>query len=242
MTSGSIGLNYNLALIQAGHPVNEFYGFIIDGIFQTQADVDNHAVQVPGNDPYNRTSAGDIRFKDLNNDGVINDLDRAFTGNPNPTFMFALNNSITYKGFDLGLFLQGVAGNKIFNANRLYTEAMSVAQNQTTETLDRWTGEGTSNYVPRAIFNDPNKNTRPSDRFVEDGSYLRIKNLTLGYTLPSSLTKKAHMSSVRVYASGLNMFTFTRYTGFDPEVGTSGIDNNVYPVTATYSLGINIGF
>ncbi len=242
MTSGSIGLNYNLALIQAGHPVNEFYGFIVDGIFQTQEEADNHAVQVPGNDPYSRTSAGDIRFKDLNNDGVINDLDRAFTGNPNPTFMFALNNSITYKGFDLGLFLQGVAGNKIFNANRLYTEAMSVAQNQTTETLNRWTGEGTSNSVPRAVFNDPNKNTRPSDRYVENGSYLRIKNLTLGYTLPSSLTDKAHMSSVRVYASGLNMFTFTQYTGFDPEVGTSGIDNNVYPVTATYSLGINIGF
>ena len=242
MTSGSIGLNYNLALIQAGHPVNEFYGFIIDGIFQTQAEVDNHAVQVPGNDPYNRTSAGDIKFRDLNNDGVINDLDRAFTGNPNPTFIFALNNSFTFKGFDLSLFLQGVAGNKIFNANRLYTEAMSVAQNQTTETLDRWTGEGTSNSMPRAIFNDPNKNTRPSDRYVENGSYLRIKNLTLGYTLPASLTEKAHLSSVRVYASGLNMYTFTEYTGFDPEVGTSGIDNNVYPVTATYSFGVNIGF
>lgn len=242
MTSGSIGLNYNLALIQAGHPVNEFYGFITEGVFQTQNEVDNHAVQVPGNDPYNRTSAGDIRFKDLNNDGVINDLDRAFTGNPNPTFIFALNNSFTYKGFDLSLFLQGVAGNKILNANRIYTEAMSVAQNQTTETLNRWTGEGTSNEMPRAVFNDPNKNSRPSDRYVENGSFLRIKNLTLGYTLPASLTEKAHMSSVRVYAAGLNLYTFTRYTGFDPEVGTSGIDNNVYPVTATYSVGINIGF
>jgi TonB-linked SusC/RagA family outer membrane protein len=242
MTSGSIGLNYNLALIQAGQPVNEFYGFIIEGIFQTQEDVDNHAVQVPGNDPYNRTSAGDIRFKDLNNDGVINDLDRAFTGNPNPSFIFALNNSFNYKGFDLNIFLQGVAGNKIFNANRLYTEAMSVAQNQTTETLDRWTGEGTSNSMPRAVFNDPNKNTRPSDRYVEDGSYLRIKNVTLGYTLPTKWIEKAHFSSIRVYASGLNIYTFTKYTGFDPEVGTSGIDNNVYPVTATYSFGINLGF
>ena len=242
MTSGSIGLNYNLALIQAGHPVNEFYGFITDGVFQTQTEVDNHAVQVPGSDPYNRTSAGDIRFKDLNNDGVINDLDRAFTGNPNPTFIFAMNNSFTYKGFDLSLFLQGVAGNKILNANRIYTEAMSVAQNQTTETLNRWTGEGTSNEMPRAVFNDPNKNSRPSDRYVENGSFLRIKNLTLGYTLPASLPEKAHISSVRVYAAGLNLYTFTRYTGFDPEVGTSGIDNNVYPVTATYSLGINIGF
>jgi len=242
MTSGSIGLNYNLALIQAGHPVNEFYGFVTEGVFQTQAEVDNHAVQVPGNDPFNRTSAGDIRFKDMNNDGVINDLDRVFTGNPNPTFIFALNNSFTFKGFDLNLFLQGVAGNKILNANRIYTEAMSVAQNQTIETLNRWTGEGTSNTMPRAVFNDPNKNTRPSDRFVEDGSYLRIKNLTLGYTLPATLIEKAHLSSVRVYASGLNMFTFTKYTGFDPEVGTSGIDNNVYPVTATYSFGVNIGF
>jgi len=242
MASGSIGLNYNLALIQAGHPVNEFYGFITEGVFQTQTEVDNHAVQVPGNDPYNRTSAGDIRFKDLNNDGVINDLDRAFTGNPNPTLMFALNNSFTFKGFDLSLFLQGVSGNKILNANRIYSEAMSVAQNQTVETLNRWTGEGTSNLMPRAVFNDPNKNARPSDRYVENGSYLRIKNLTLGYTLPSKLTEKAHIASLRVYASGLNMYTFTKYTGFDPEVGTSGIDNNVYPVTATYSIGVNLGF
>lgn len=242
MASGSIGLNYNLALIQAGHPVNEFYGFITEGIFQTQTEVDNHAVQVPGNDPYNRTSAGDIRFKDLNNDGVINDLDRAFTGNPNPTLIFALNNSFTFKGFDLSLFLQGVSGNKILNANRIYSEAMSVAQNQTVEILNRWTGEGTSNLMPRAVFNDPNKNTRPSDRYIENGSYLRIKNLTLGYTLPSKLTEKAHMASLRVYASGLNMYTFTKYTGFDPEVGTSGIDNNVYPVTATYSIGVNLGF
>jgi hypothetical protein len=118
---------------------------------------------------------------------------------------------------------------------------MSVAQNQTTETLDRWTGEGTSNSMPRAVFNDPNKNTRPSDRYVEDGSYLRIKNVTLGYTLPTKWIEKAHFSSIRVYASGLNIYTFTKYTGFDPEVGTSGIDNNVYPVTATYSFGINLG-
>ncbi|NTW23797.1 MAG: TonB-dependent receptor [Lentimicrobium sp.] len=242
MTSGSIGLNYNLALIQAGYPINEFYGFETDGIFQNQAEVDNHAVQVNGSDPYNRTSAGDIRFVDQNNDGVINDKDRIFTGNPNPTFIFALNNSFAYKGFDLGIFLQGVAGNKILNANRIWSEAMSVAQNQTTETLDRWVGEGTSFEMPRAIFNDPNKNARPSNRYVEDGSYLRIKSVTLGYTLPGSLIKKVHLGSVRVYATALNLVTFTKYTGFDPEVGTSGIDNNVYPVTSTYSFGINIGF
>lgn len=241
LTSGSIGLNYNLALIQAGYPINMFYGFVTDGIFQNQDEVDNHAVQVPGNDPYNRTSPGDIRFKDMNNDGVIDDKDRVLLGNPNPKFIFSLGNTFTYKSFDFTVFLQGVTGNQILNANRIWAEAMSVAQNQTVLTLDRWTGEGTSTTVPRAVFNDPNKNARPSDRFVEDGDYLRLKNLIIGYTLPKNILGKIHVSSLRVYASALNMLTWTKYSGFDPEVGTSGIDNSVYPVTATYSIGLNIG-
>jgi TonB-linked SusC/RagA family outer membrane protein len=242
MSSGSIGLNQNLALIQAGYPINFFYGFKTDGIFQTQAEVDSHAVQVPGNDPYNRTSPGDIRFKDLNNDGVINDKDRTYLGSPNPTVIFALNNTFNWNGFDLAIFLQGVAGNKIINANRFWSEAMAVAQNQTTETLNRWTGPGTSNTMPRAVFNDPNKNTRPSDRYVEDGSYLRIKNVTLGYTLPKALMDKVSIKTARLYVSGQNLLTFTKYKGFDPEVGVNGIDNNVYPVTRTVSMGINLGF
>ena len=241
MSSGSIGLNYNLALIKAGLPINEFYGFVTDGIFQNQTEVDNHAIQVPGNDPYNRTSAGDIRFKDLNNDGVINDKDRTYLGNPNPTFSYALNNTFSYKGIDLSLFLQGVAGNKIINANRFWSEAMSVAQNQTAATLNRWTTEGSSSTMPRAVFNDPNKNTRPSDRYVEDGSYLRIKNVTIGYTLPTSILKKAQLSTARFYITAQNLFTLTKYSGFDPEIGTSGIDNSVYPVTRTISVGVNLG-
>lgn len=241
MSSGSIGLNYNLALIQAGLPINEFYGFKTDGIFQNQAEVDAHALQVPGNDPYSRTSAGDIRFKDLNNDGVINDKDRTILGNPNPTFTFALNNSFSFRGFDLSIFIQGVAGNKIINANRFWSEGMSIAQNQTVAVLDRWHGEETSNTMPRAVFNDPNKNTRPSDRYVEDGSFLRLKNITLGYTLPSSWVKRIKLSTVRVYFSGQNLHTFTHYSGFDPEIGISGIDNSVYPVTRTISFGLNLG-
>jgi len=241
MPTGSIGLNYNLALIKAGLPINEFYGFVTDGIFQTQAQVNSHATQVPGSDPYSRTSPGDIRFKDLNNDGVIDDKDRTYLGSPNPTFIFAMNNTFAYKGFDLSIFLQGVAGNKIFNANRLYTEAMSVAQNQTIATLNRWNGEGTSNTMPRAVFNDPNKNTRQSDRYIEDGSYLRIKNVTLGYSIPGLLLKKIHISTARFYLSAQNLFTLTKYTGIDPEVGSNGIDNNVYPVTRTYSIGVNLG-
>lgn len=241
LTSGSIGLNYNLALIQAGFPINMFYGFVTDGIFQNQDEVDRHAVQVPGNDPFNRTSPGDIRFKDMNNDGVIDDKDRVLLGNPNPKFIFSLGNTFAYKRFDLTIFFQGMTGNQILNANRIWAEAMSVAQNQTTLTLDRWTGEGTSQLVPRAVFNDPNKNARPSDRFVEDGDYLRLKNLIIGYTLPQSVLARLNMSSLRIYVSAVNLLTWTKYTGFDPEVGTSGIDNSVYPLTSTYSIGLNIG-
>jgi len=242
MTVGSIGLNYNLALIESGNPMNVFYGFVTDGLFQTDEEVANSALQVPGNDPFSRTSAGDIKFRDLNNDGVINDDDRTYLGNPNPDIIFSLNNTFTYKGFDLNIYLQGVYGNKIFNANRLYTEAMAVSHNQTKETLYRWRGEGTSNEMPRAVYNDPNKNTRTSNRYIEDGSYLRIKNITFGYTFSNSLLERIKISSARVYASVLNLYTLTDYKGIDPEVPVNGIDNNIYPVTRTFSLGVNIGF
>ena len=173
-------------LMLVGFPANEFYGFVTDGIFQNQKEIDNHAVQQAGTTSYNSTSPGDIRFIDLNSDGVINADDRTYIGNPNPKFIYAMNNSFSYMGFDLSVFLQGVYGNKIFNANNIYQEGMSTAQNQTARTLQRWEGEGTSNYMPRAIYGDPNQNARVSNRFIEDGSYLRIKNLTLGYTLPHS--------------------------------------------------------
>jgi hypothetical protein len=153
-----------------------------------------------------------------------------------------MNNSFSYGGFDLDIFLQGVSGNKIFNANRIYQEGMAVAQNQTTAVLDRWTGEGTSNIIPRAVFNDPNKNTRVSNRFIEDGSYLKIKNITLGYTLPRAISQRIKMSAARIYISCQNLATFTNYTGFDPEVPSNGIDFNVYPVTRTLSAGVNVTF
>jgi hypothetical protein len=117
---------------------------------------------------------------------------------------------------------------------------MAVEQNQTERTLGRWVGPGTSNSMPRAIFNDPNKNSRISNRFVEDGSYLRIKTATLGYTIPKQWMQRAKLTSARLYVTGQNLFTFTKYTGFDPEIGTNGIDFSVYPVTRTISLGINL--
>ena len=234
------GLNANFGIDQKGHPANEFYGFVTDGIFQNQKDVDNHAVQQAGTTASNSTSPGDIRFKDLNSDGVINAGDRTYIGNPNPKFIYAMNNSFAYKGFDLSIFLQGVYGNKIFNANNIYQEGMSTAQNQTERTLSRWEGEGTENYMPRAIYGDPNQNSRVSTRYIEDGSYLRIKNVTIGYTLPMQLVQRIKFSSVRIYASCLNLATFTRYSGFDPEVGVNGVDYSVYPVTRTISVGVNL--
>lgn len=225
-----------------GQPVNVFYGYVTDGIFQNQEEIDSHASQIPGNDPYNSTSPGDIRFKDLNDDGVIDEDDRDYLGNPSPKFIFAMNNTFSYKGFDLSIFLQGVSGNKIFNANRIWNEGMDLAQNQTKETLNRWSGEGTSNTMPRAVQNDPNKNTRISDRFIEDGSYLRLKDLILGYSLPSYVCQKVKLNHVRIYFSARNLYTITKYKGFDPEVPFNGIDNNVYPVSRTLSIGAKIGF
>ncbi|WP_187263769.1 SusC/RagA family TonB-linked outer membrane protein [Pontibacter beigongshangensis] len=225
-----------------GYPINSFYGFIMNGIFQNQEEVNNYALQQQGADLFNSTAPGDAKFLDINNDGVINDSDRSYIGNPNPRFTFAMNNTFAWKGFDFTVFLQGVQGNDIFNANRVFQEGMAVAQNQTTAVLSRWTETNPSNSMPRAVFNDPNKNTRVSTRFVEDGSYLRVKNVTLGYTLPQSIIGRAKISSARIYVSGQNLFTFTNYTGFDPEVGVSGVDLSVYPLSRTLSAGINVGF
>lgn len=242
LTTGSIGLNYTLGRIQPGQPINVFYGFIQDGIFQNQEEVNNHAVQVPGSDPATSTSPGDIRFKDLNSDGVINDNDRTFIGNPNPKINYSLNNTFSIGDFDLSVFFQGVYGNDIFNANRLYTENMSVTTNQSTEALNRWNGPGTSNSLPRAVFGDPNNNNRQSTRYIEDGSYLRLKNVNLAYTLPLEEFKNTPFSSIKLYISGQNLFTITNYSGFDPEVGPNGIDNNIYPITRTFTLGATLGF
>ena len=239
--TASGGFNSAIGLIKAGYPVNVFYGYITDGIFQNQAEVDSHAVQMPGSNSATSTAPGDIRFKDLNNDGVINDKDRTVIGNPNPKFTFSLNNTFNYKNFDLTIFLQGSYGNDIFNANRMYTEAMSIIQNQSTAVLGRWTGEGTSNNIPRAIYGDPNQNSRVSDRYIEDGSYLKIKNINLSYTLPKTVFGQ-NFNSVKIFVSAQNLVTWTKYSGFDPEVPVNGIDNGTYPITRTVSLGLNIGF
>ena len=227
--------NSYVTMLAKDYPINVFYGYITDGIFQNQSEVNTHAVQ-PGAEP------GDIRFRDLNNDGVINDSDRTVIGNPNPSWLFSMNNSLSYKGFELSVFLQGIAGNKIYNANNIDNTGMAAAYNQTTDVLKRWQGEGTSNSMPRAVFGDPNQNTRVSDRFVENGSYLRLKNITLSYTFPKQWLQKAQIENARLSLSCENVATITGYSGFDPEVGINGIDQNRYPISRTFSLGLNFNF
>lgn len=219
-----------------GLPINVFYGYVTDGLFQTQAEVDAYAFQQTG------TAPGDIRFKDLNNDGVINENDRTVIGDPNPDWIFSMSNTFSYKGFDLSVYLQGVAGNDIFNATSISNESMSSARNQTASVRYRWTGYGTSTVMPRAVYGDPNQNARISDRFVEDGSYLRLKNITLSYTFPTRWLEKIHVDNARIYLSCENVVTLTKYSGFDPEVGINGIDGNRYPISRTFSLGLNFNF
>ena len=227
--------NSYVTMLAKDYPINVFYGYVTDGIFQNQSEVNTHAVQ-PGAEP------GDIRFRDLNNDGVINDSDRTVIGNPNPSWLFSMNNSLSYKGFELSVFLQGIAGNKIYNANNIDNTGRAAAYNQTTDVLKRWQGEGTSNSMPRAVFGDPNQNTRVSDRFVENGSYLRLKNITLSYTFPKQWLQKAQIENARLSLSCENVATITGYSGFDPEVGINGIDQNRYPISRTFSLGLNFNF
>jgi len=227
-----------------GEPIGSYYGYVTDGLFQTEEEVSNHAFQSSG------TAPGDIRFRDLNGDGVINDDDRTFIGNPFPDFTYGFNGRVAYKGIDFNIFLQGVSGNELFAAYEFYTLGSGIF-NLEEDALDRWTGPGTSNDMPRLTVNDPNQNTRLSDRYVRDGSYLRLKNVTLGYTLPDRLFEALGTSPVRkarLYVGGQNLLTFTGYNGLDPEIGERngvldrGIDRGVFPQARTYTVGLDFQF
>lgn len=243
--------NGNMTRTMAGQPIQSFYGYVVDGIFQNQDEVNKAAVQIPGTDPSKSTAAGDIRFKDLNGDGKITADDRTFLGSYIPDFTYALNYSGTYKKFDLSLFFQGVQGNKIFNGTRVLREGMARLFGAGTEVLNAWTTENTNTDIPRAISGDPNQNARVSDRWIEDGSYLRLKNVILGYSIsPATLRSLTHgaVSSFRVYVSSQNLLTFTSYKGWDPEIGsknttlTNGIDYGQYPSARSFQFGLQVGF
>ena len=220
----------------AGQPIGEFYGLQVVGIFQTQADV--AASPQKGN-----AKPGDFIYADRNKDGVIDGRDRIVLGNPNPKYTYGLNTNWTYKEFDLTLDFQGVAGVDIYNAN----QALRYGNENYTEDFynNRWHGAGTSNTYPSANIGG-NQNYLPNSWFVESGSYFRIRNMQLGYTLPSALVSRWHMQRLRIYVNAQNAFNFFSYKGFSPEVGgtptNAGIDTNVYPLYATYNFGVNLTF
>lgn len=239
---------YNMTNTAPGHPIQSYYGWVVEGIFQTADEVSKHATQTAG------TAPGDLKFKDLNGDGVIDNKDRTFLGSFIPKVTYSFNLGANYKNFDASVFFQGVQGNKIYNALRATTEGMVRFFNAGTQVLNAWTPSNTNTKVPRAISSDPNQNARPSTRFLEDGSYLRLKNVMLGYTIPvkslQSLSKSV-VKSFRIYVSAQNILTFTKYTGYDPEVGnrapgssslTNGIDYAVYPQPKAYQVGIQANF
>jgi TonB-dependent starch-binding outer membrane protein SusC len=227
--------------ITKGSPIGFFYGFVTDGIFQNYKEIADHAIQTTGTNPNFSTAPGDIRFKDLNADGIINDQDRTNIGNSIPTFTYGFTNTLTFKNLELTIFLQGSQGNKVLNFTRWYTEGGVSNGNYSNEVLKRWVGPGTSNTQPRVTLEDPNKNSRVSDRFVEDASYLRIKNMRISYNLPSRWSSIINLRKAQFYVSSQNLVTITKYTGLDPEVG-GGVDIGFYPQARTFIAGVTIDF
>ena len=230
--------NASVARTAPGSAVAGFYGYVTDGIFQDAGEIAAAAFQSE------RTQPGDIRFADLNGDGVIDELDQRYIGDPNPDIVYGANLDLGFRGFDLNLFLQGSHGNDIYNATVRYDFP---TVNRPTSVLNRWTGPGTSDSEPRVSVSDPNQNARISDRFVEDGSFLRVRNLQLGYSLPDALLRKARLEKVRLYVGVQNLYTWTRYSGLDPEIGTyrpleSGIDRGYYPQSRNWLTGLNLVF
>lgn len=231
--------NANVTRTVVGGQIGAFYGYVTDGIFQNQQEVNEHAFQSEGTRP------GDIRFMDLNGDGVIDELDQDFIGSPIPKLLYGFTAEIKYKGFDMQMFWQGTYGNDIYNATVRYDFTYV---NRPESALERWTGPGTSNFEPRANLFDPNQNARVSDRFVEDGSFIRLKNLQVGYTIPEATSSRLGLASCRIYVSGQNLLTFTRYSGLDPEIGQIGsslelgIDKGFYPQARVLLAGINVNF
>lgn len=237
-----------VSLIHEGQPINSFYGYELGGIYQTLDEVftgpvmENRAPDKASHNPYKNTSPGDMWFVDVDGNGEINDLDRTVIGNPSPDCIFGFNNTFSYKNFDLSIFFQGALGNQVWNGVRASHESMNSTYNQLATTLERWTGEGSSYSMPRAIYADPNNNSRASTRWLEDGAYAKLKNLTFGYTLPEKWIRKAKMKALRLYVSLDNLCTITNYSGLDPEAGLSGLDYGVYPSARTYMFGVSVKF
>ncbi|MDO8794432.1 MAG: TonB-dependent receptor [Vicinamibacterales bacterium] len=222
---------------EVGHALGSFYGYVMEGIYQNQNEIKTHlnGTLNPADKP------GDIRFKDLNGDGRINDDDRTFIGNPIPRLSYGLNLAADYRGFDLSVFFQGVKGVDKYNDSKQITDYDSRPFNHSTAVLGAWSGEGTSNTIPRTTFND-NGSSKKSSIFVEDASYLRLKNMEIGYSLGAlRSSSRLGVQNVRLYVSGQNLFTSTKYTGLDPE-STDILDRGTYPQSRAFLFGTNVKF
>ncbi|HEY9048314.1 MAG TPA: TonB-dependent receptor [Ohtaekwangia sp.] len=223
-----------------GYPVGYFWGYKTNGLFQTDEDVTSYTSK-DGTLLQPSAKPGDVRYVDVNGDGVIDEKDKTMIGNPNPKYTFGFSIAADYKGFDLSIQASGVAGNQIVQS---YRSPSSKYGNYTTEILERWHGAGTSNRIPRVTESNENW-ANFSDLYVHNGDYLRINNVTLGYDF-TKIIKQNYFTQFRLYVSALNLFTFTKYNGMDPEVGygtdgfTSGVDVGYYPRPRTYMVGLNV--
>lgn len=229
-----------VSITRAGDPIASFYGLIADGIFRTPEEVAVHAQQ-PGK------GLGRIRYRDLNNDGVINTDDRTIIGNPHPDFIYGINLNVGYKGFDLSAYFDGKQGHDLYNIQRNLGDFTYFSFNFGQNTLDAWTPENANSNIPALSTSNVNNETQPSSYFVEDGSYFRLKNITLGYTFPQQVSDNVGLTDLRLYLSGQNLFNTTSFTGFDYEVaglGAGGIGVAGYgiPHTKTITLGISTKF
>jgi TonB-linked SusC/RagA family outer membrane protein len=269
-----------VSVTEIGQSLYNFYGYKVVGVYKDFEDIMNSpkAEKFPEDGVFNRNTTvwpGDLKFEDVNKDGKINELDRTNIGSPLPKFTFGWTNTFRYKNVDLSIFLNGSVGNKVLNYNMMgqgynglvhmnsvwVNQHVSIADRAKLEAIDPsrdWLNDVTNVRVtnadtktPRPTITDPNDNDRLSDRYVEDGSYLRIKNITLGYTFPKSVLSKVKIENIRVYCNIQNLYTFTKYMGYDPEVGAStqdssgltfGVDNGRYPSPMTCSFGLNITF
>jgi TonB-linked SusC/RagA family outer membrane protein len=230
---------YEISRLAVGHPIGAFYGFEVLSIFQSMAEVRYHKDK-NGNIIQPDAKPGDFQFADLNEDGKIDANDRTFIGDPTPTWSYGFTLNGAFKGFDVMLFCQGVAGNDVFNGLRRLDIPTA---NWTSDALDRWTGPGTSDTYPRLVIGDPNKNfSSPSTFYLTNGSYFRFKTIQLGYTIPKTVISKIGLQMLRVYVSTNNLFTITKYQGFDPEIGGSsyGIDRGVYPQAKSFMVGLAV--
>jgi len=228
--------------VLVGQPLGTFWGYKTAGIFQSAAEIASSATL----DSKANTKPGDQKYADTNGDGSISSADKVNLGNSQPKFSGSFTNTFGYKNFDLVIFLQGSYGNKIYNALKQQLDITNLSQNSTTTVLDRWTTTNPSNTTPR-VANSPV--AQMSDRYIENGSYLRLKTLSLGYTFPESIISKIKAKQLRLYISAQNLLTWTKYTGYDPEVSSfeqnnilQGIDYGAYPNYKTFLAGLNITF